>query len=135
MINTKFYTSRSHTPSPNVKRRISEQLAKDKPPTNALSARPPTHPTCLTCPTRFTCPTIAGAARTPTRLTCPTRLTRPSCLTCPTRPTIAGAARPPTCPTRLSCPTRLKPPSLPSPLKPPISFSLIINNLHPPVKK
>ena len=132
MINTKFYTFRSHSLSPNVKRRMSEQLAKDKHLTNALSARPPTRPTRPTCPTRLTCPTrptIAGAARTPTRLTCP------SCLTCPTRPTIAGAARTPTCPTRLSCPTRLKPPSLPSPLKPPISFSLIINNLHPPVKK
>ena len=138
MINTKFYTSRSHSLSPNVKRRMSEQLTKNKHPTNALSACPPTRPTC---PTR---PTIAGAARTPTRLTC---------VTCPTRPTIAGAARTPTrltcvtCPTRLTCPTRptiagaartptrLKPLSLPSPLKPPISFSLIINNLHIPVKK
>ena len=78
------------------KRTISEQLTKNKHPTNALSARPPT------------------------------RLTHPTCPTYPTRPTIAGAAR---------TPTRLKPLSLPSPLKPPISFSLIINNLHTPVKK
>ena len=44
MINTKFYTSRSHSLSPNFKRRMSEQLTNNKHPTNALSARPPPAP-------------------------------------------------------------------------------------------
>ena len=36
MKNTKFYTSRSHSLSPNVKRRMSELLAKDKRKINIL---------------------------------------------------------------------------------------------------
>ncbi len=56
--------TRSHSLSPNVKRRISEQLAKNKHLTNALSARPPT---CLTRPTRLKPPSLPSPLKSPHR--------------------------------------------------------------------
>ena len=72
MINTKFYTSRSHSLSPNVKRRMSEQLAKDKRKINILQT-----PFLLVLHLSHSSHISACAARTPTRLKPPSILSLP----------------------------------------------------------